>query len=221
MGLLGPFRRLWPRSNRSVFTDVWRRRAWGDFDTASGEGSTLAQTERIRAALPGLFERLAVKTLLDAPCGDFHWMKEVALDSCGVERYLGADVVSEIVEANRRVHGRPGTREFVCLDLERDALPRADLVLCRDALVHLPLSSGVRVVENVRRSGARWLLATTYPGLLRENAETRAPRWRPLDLTLPPFALPPPYETLNEGSTERDDYAEKSLGLWRLDAMAT
>jgi hypothetical protein len=40
--------------------------------------------------------------------------------------------------------------------------------------------------------------------------------WRPLDLTLAPFSLPEPVQVINEECTERDDYTEKSLGLWDL-----
>ena len=223
MGILGRIRRQVrtvvgsvPRSTRHVFTDIWRRRAWGSAESVSGEGSTLAQTDRLRAAIPELLRRRGVRTLLDAPCGDFHWMKEMHLEDGVIERYVGVDVVREIVEENRARHGVLRRREFLSLDIARDPLPRADLVLCRDCLVHLPLSTGVRVVENMRRSGARWLLATTYPNLLVANSNIRVGRWRPLDLTLPPYSLPPPEEMILEGCTEIHDHPEKSLGLFRL-----
>lgn len=36
-----------------------------------------AATVAIRHALPGILRDFQITTLLDAPCGDFHWMKEV------------------------------------------------------------------------------------------------------------------------------------------------
>jgi hypothetical protein len=49
------------------------------------------------------------------------------------------------------------------LDLVRDPLPRADAVLCRDCLIHLSLEEGRRAPENIRRSGAAYLLGNHVP----------------------------------------------------------
>ena len=72
-------------------------------------------------ALPALVKELGVRSLLDAPCGDFNWMRHVDLD--GVE-YTGGDVVPELVARNRELYGAAG-RRFVTLDLTRDPLPPA------------------------------------------------------------------------------------------------
>lgn len=63
----------------ATFTSIYRNNGWGSLESRSGAGSTLASTANIRRELPGLVERLNIRTLLDAPCGDFNWMKEVAL----------------------------------------------------------------------------------------------------------------------------------------------
>ena len=57
------------------------------------------------------------------------------VDLSGIE-YTGGDIVPSIVEENRRLHARE-SRRFVKLDLTRDVLPDADVLLCRDCLVHL------------------------------------------------------------------------------------
>ncbi|HYH44625.1 MAG TPA: hypothetical protein VEG34_03005 [Thermoanaerobaculia bacterium] len=74
-------------------------------ESVSGVGSTLRETARLREALPGLIREEGVRSLLDIPCGDFHWMQHVALDVEDVE-YTGADVVPEIVAANQALHGK-------------------------------------------------------------------------------------------------------------------
>jgi hypothetical protein len=62
------------RSRERLFTNIYRSNHWGGADSVSGGGSDLEQTSALRAALPGVLQRLGVRTLLDAPCGDFHWM---------------------------------------------------------------------------------------------------------------------------------------------------
>src|SRR5438046_7814005 len=67
------------------FTDIYRHRGFGGADSASGPGSDLAQTQSIRDALPELLRELGVRTLLDIPCGDYHWMRQVPLR---LKRYI-------------------------------------------------------------------------------------------------------------------------------------
>jgi len=200
------------RTAERVFTEIHDRNVWRGTESISGPGSDRAATAELRRALPALLAELGVRTLLDAPCGDFHWMGETPLD---LERYVGIDIVAAVVAANQERYGAP-SRTFLRLDLLSDPLPRADLILCRDALVHFSARDVERALAAFRRSGATWLLATTFPGLA-ENRDIVTGEWRPIRLDLAPFHLPPPLRLLNEGYRGEDGrYADKSLGLWRL-----
>jgi hypothetical protein len=69
----------------------------------------------------------------------------------------------------------------------------------------------------MQRSGSAFLLTTTFPGVRVNEKLNQKVRWRPLNLTRPPFDFPPPLRVLNEGCTEdQGRWADKSLGLWRL-----
>ena len=46
----------------------------------SGSGSSLSATLGIRTAIPHLVEMLQIKTILDAPCGDFNYFREILKD---------------------------------------------------------------------------------------------------------------------------------------------
>ena len=70
----------------------------GAGESVSGEGSSLEQTVVMRNILPSLLSSLEVNTMLDAPCGDHFWMKDVSLN-CD---YIGIDIVPEIVVQNRQ-----------------------------------------------------------------------------------------------------------------------
>ncbi|KAH7026805.1 hypothetical protein B0J12DRAFT_704909 [Macrophomina phaseolina] len=193
------------------FGEIYRKNVFGSAESHSGNGSSLEQTATIRQLLPGLLARLGVQTLLDAPCGDFNWMRHVDL---GGRTYIGADVVEELIANNRNAF--PGV-DFRCLDIVRDPLPRADLILCRDCLVHLRAADAVEAVRNFKRSGATYLLATTFTNT-EQNEETFVRGlWRALNLQKPPFNLPEPLELFNENCTEAGTlFADKSLGLWDL-----
>jgi hypothetical protein len=192
------------------FDQIARTNLWGA-GSRSGLGSELAATAHLRAALPSFLARHEVRSILDVPCGNFGWLSIVDL---GVS-YTGADIVASLVAENERRFGGPRSgRRFLALDLTKDALPRADLVLCRDCFVHLSFDNVRRALANIRASGAKYLLTTTF--LEHEvNTDIEDGDWRMLNLERAPFNLPPPVDVIVEGCTEGDGaYADKALGLW-------
>ena len=195
------------------FERIVRTNLWGAAASVSGLGSEDTATTAIRAALPPLLQRLGVRTLLDAPCGDARWIGRCEL---GVD-YVGVDIVPSLIAAyNRRMAQGEPPRRFVTADITRDELPRADLILCRDCLVHLSFQNIAAAVGRFRASGARFLRATTFPGW-RGNRDCEDGDWRALNLTQAPFDWPVPLELINERCEEGDGgWQDKSLGLWRL-----
>lgn len=183
-------------------------------ESVSGGGSSLAQTEQIRKTLPLLFEKLNVGTILDAPCGDFNWAHAMELTS--IIRYYGVDVVDIIIDSNQRKYGNRKYK-FLKADITKDTLPKADLILCRDCLVHLSNSDVFAALKNFKSTGAMYLLTTHFPNHLQNyDIETSGNLWRPINLQKPPFNLPDPLLIFEEGFRVEMEYADKSLALWRL-----
>jgi len=146
-------------------------------------------------------------------CGDFYWMDHVSMNH--LSQYIGADIVKAIIRANNKKF-KNQKRKFICRDLTKDKLPKADIVLCRDCLNHLSYMDSQRILDNFRRSGIKYLLVTTFTSL-KENTALNDQFWRPLNLQLPPFNFPEPISLIVEGCTEDEGiYKDKSLGLWRL-----
>ncbi len=199
----------------AAFRHAWRTNFWSGPESHSGQGSSLDQTARLREALPSLLSRHGVGSLLDLPCGDCHWISQVPLPGI---TYTGGDLLPEIVEGNRARFAGSG-RRFLQLDLTSSRLPTADLLLCRDALVHLSFADIVAALGNLRSSSIGLLLTTTFPGEA-VNQDITTGDWRPLNLECAPFGFPAPIERFNEGCTEGEgQFADKSLGLWRVEDL--
>ena len=199
---------------RELFTEIWRSNLWGADKSRSGLGSEADATSQLAAELPKLLRQFGIRTLLDLPCGDFGWLARTKLE---LDTYLGADIVAELVELNTAKHatfdGRVGFRR---LDLLSEPLPAMDAVLCRDCLVHLSLANIARAFANLKTSGSRWLIATTFTDH-DDNRDIVDGDWRLLNLQAEPFNLPPPAALLNEGCSEAGGtYDDKSLGVWRI-----
>lgn len=195
---------------REVFTEIFQRNIWGYQETASGGGSTLHYTENLRVALPKLIGDLNIHTLLDLPCGDFHWMSEVDLP---ISHYIGSDIVSRLVQVARIRYGREN-REFRILDLCSDPLPQADLLLCRDCLMHLSEEMNLLALDNIIRSEIKYLLTTTYPD--GKNRSIRLGDWFTVNLCAPPYNLPPPIRTIDDWVPPFD---RRQLGLWEIESL--
>jgi hypothetical protein len=176
-------------------------------ETGCGAGSMVASTSGIRAWLPQLLAEFEIRTLLDAPCGDFNWMARTDLSSVD---YIGCDYDEEhCISARSResqpFQFRPRSKKVMTLDICRDLLPPADLMLCRDFLQHLPNEMVSVALKNFRTSGISWLLATSHGN--EENADIpKCGMFRPLNLTVAPFNLPAPQQSITDHG--------RILGLW-------
>jgi hypothetical protein len=177
-------------------------------ETGCGAGSTFTYTAPIREALPQLLRELDVKTLLDAPCGDMNWMART--DLSGID-YIGCDYDEEhIRSANMRESQpysfRPRSKSILQMDICREKLPQADMILCRDFLQHLPNAKVFDVLDKLALSGIRWLLLTSHVNAENEDIDSMG-MFRPINLTNYPFVLPDPVTSIPDGEG-------RILGLW-------
>lgn len=201
-------------SVEKIFDEIYHSNLWHTAESRSGHGSTIQHTEVVRTELPQLLKELGARSILDIPCGDFNWMKETELP---VDIYVGADIVPVIVEINKK-RFEDGRRQFFRLDIRTDALPKVDLIFCRDCLVHLRNRDIDQAIQNIRQSGSTYLLTTTYP-LRQKNGDIKvAGYWRAVNLEKAPFNFPPPLELIaeNQAAGESDF---KALGLWRIEDL--
>jgi hypothetical protein len=198
------------------FRRIHETNLWGAAASTSGLGSEMDATAVLRIELPRLLQKLGVTSLLDAPCGDAGWINNATLRV----RIIGVDILPSLIERlQTRAAAGEIRGEFHLADITRDSLPRCDAILCRDCLVHLSYANIERAVANFRRSGATWLIATTFPEW-QTNRDCEDGDWRALNFERAPFEWGPPVELLNENCLEAGGgWRDKSLGVWRLSTV--
>jgi hypothetical protein len=198
------------------FSRVFDNNSFHGNESLSGRGSDLDQTQVIETELPKLFLDLQIESLLDIPCGDQNWIKRIDLSFL---KYTGGDIVPNLVKLNNEIYGSE-VKTFVEIDIVKSVPEYHDLIFCRDLLVHLDTKSILAALANMKKSGATYLLTTTFTN--NRNYKnlpllSRSVGWRPINLELEPFNFPKPRLTLNEGCTEGDGlFTDKSLALWKL-----
>lgn len=204
-------------TNKKIFDKIFYENKWGDNDSRSGSGSNLQQTLVLRETLPHFFSKHKIKSVLDIPCGDFHWMKEIKLNLHEVlDRYIGSDIVIDIVSSNNAKFG-DSKFTFQLLDLTISPLPKVDLILSRDCLVHLSYNHIYKALSSIKKSGSIYLLTTSFIDRSRTNKNAPTGGWRPLNFQKFPFFFSHPRDMIIENCTEDGGiYADKALMLWEV-----
>lgn len=197
-----------------LFTRKFSRDYGRTTGSVCGRGSDKDQTRLVVKELSALFVELRVRNILDIPCGDYSWFREIRLPDDLT--YVGADISQQLIDSNKAKYSRPNV-QFVHLDIVADHLPSAQMVLCRDCLIHLSNRAVRSAIRNICKTDSKYLVTTTYTNRL-ENRDIVTGGFRTLNLQIDPFFFPPPIRLINEGCTQAGgQYQDKSLGVWLLD----
>ncbi len=187
-------------TSQERFTAIYNSNLWGAADTVSGPAASLENTEALRRHLPAIFEKYAVRTLFDVPCGDFHWMKHVVAEY--PMTYIGGDIVLPMIEANNARYGNART-SFIHFDAARDQLPQADLYLCRGLLSLLSFADGMNALRRFAESKIPYILASTHKTNFGvANIDIKSGDFRRIDMFSAPFSLPQEIERLSDSNDE-------------------
>jgi SAM-dependent methyltransferase len=169
-----------------TFNHIYAEGMWGRDDTGkgtSGSGSTLEITREYRAYVEDFMKKHAVKSVVDAGCGD--WSFSRAMD-WGDASYLGVDIASDIVDADRKKYERDKVR-FQVGDITEE-LPAADLLISKDVLQHLSNRLVQKFIQNNLKKGKyKWVILTNDRG--SGNADVTPGGYRAIDLAAPPFEV--------------------------------
>ena len=168
--------------HKDIFVKYYEINKWGNKESVSGSGSTLLATQYLIPDLELLLKKYNIKSMLDIPCGDFNWMSKVNLSNI---HYHGADIVDNLISENQEKYP---DHKFSILDITTDDLPKVDLIFCRDCLFHLPNEMIELAINNIKISGSKYLLTTSFPET-NVNKNIKVGQWRPINLEISPFFL--------------------------------
>ena len=127
--------------------------------------------------------------ICDLGCGDFNVGKELVKYSAN---YTGVDIVAPLIEYNSEKFQQENL-EFQCLDIAKDKLPSADIVILRQVLQHLSNAEVLAILKKL--SGYQYLILTEHipegdfiPNMdIISGQGTRLKKQSGLDITAPPF----------------------------------
>ena len=197
-----------------VFTKKFIENSWKCDESRSGPSSTLTRTKNLREKLPILIDKLNIKSIFDAPCGDLNWMKYF-IDETKIT-YIGGDIVLPMINSHKEHYSDIKNVNFIHIDLTSQEYPVADMMLCRDCLFHLSYDDTLKVLKNFVASRIPYLLTTTHfnKGQIT-NKDIVTGAWRWMDLFMPPYNFPK--DTL---SRITDGGGDREMCLWSREQVA-
>ena len=148
----------WP--TKAVMQQIYDKHLWGgaEYDFYSGEGSHRPEIVRpyLNAVISFLESHDRPLTVCDLGCGDFNIGKHLVPHA---KKYIAVDIVNSLIERNKQTFLNPDL-EFLCLDIAKDDLPKADCVILRQVLQHLSNNEILKILGQL--SPYRYIILTEH-----------------------------------------------------------
>jgi ubiquinone/menaquinone biosynthesis C-methylase UbiE len=166
------------KGRRNEFNYIFENRRWGSGGSRSGGGSSIEGAYDWIRHLRTLFHHYPIRSVADIPCGDTYWQFSLREMNTIDELYFGGDISTSVIKQNRRLYGSTHQNKiFQYWDLVHCSIPtytfknltheirgnRFDLIIVRDAIQHMHIKNGLKSVQNIIRSGAKFFALSTYP----------------------------------------------------------
>ena len=169
------------------FTDIYEKRLWSSQESISGTGSTLDNTKQLRAKLPELVSLFSIKKIVDVPCGDFNWFKEI-INDLDIS-YDGLDIVKNLISQNNIKYSTPKIR-FEVADITHSKLPDSDLLIVRDCLFHFSFKDINKTLKNISNQNYKYLLTSSHQiSDDFDNPDIVSGSYRDIDIFRVPFSF--------------------------------
>lgn len=176
-------------SIEEAFNWVYRTGEWGKDEKGegtSGSGSTFENAKPYMSFLTEFLKKHEITSVVDLGCGDWQFSQHINWQGI---HYTGFDVVKSVVEKNKAKFSTASI-QFAQADGMQTDLPKADLLICKDVLQHLPLKEIQNFLPQLKKY--KYCLITNdvdNSTLTSGNLDIPVGAYRSLDLTKPPFNL--------------------------------
>lgn len=165
-----------------IFEGIYAKNRWKH---GSGEGSLIIHTKGYVAFLEQFLKERHIQSVVDMGCGDWQFSRNI---QWGTAHYQGFDVVSSVIDNNRREFGTDEI-EFHLYSGNPAELPSSDLLIVKDVLQHLSNQSVAAFLPALARYKYALLTNCVNPRGPTRNKDIAEGGFRYLDLRLSPFHL--------------------------------
>ena len=202
------------RDEEKKFNFIYKYKNWQNINNGSlsGAGSNLDDSTRnLTIELPNFIKKHQIESFLDIPCGDWEWMSKLNLNNV---EYIGCDIVKDIVIENNKEYSNAKV-SFIKKNLSYDDLPKTDIILVRDLLVHLKYSDIILCLNNIKKHNYKYIAITNFPKLIKNINNNFGDRWKPINFNLKPYLLPTPDFVLSDDTQTGRFDSQKTIAVWK------
>jgi len=179
---------------KKIFSEIYRSNYWGDKESVSGPGSNNKNTKLLTKKLKLIIKKYKIKKVVDAPCGDFYWIKKLILKS--KINYIGIDIVEELIETNKKKY-EDNKIKFYNKNIITKNIPKCDLIICRDFIFHLSNKDILLFFKNLLRTKFKYILISNHTKNIELlNKDINSGDFRKIDLFSEPFNIVKDYELI-------------------------
>jgi len=163
------------------FEKIYKYNVWV---FGSGSGSLPFNNKPYLEYLQGFLDTHGeITSVLDIGCGD--WQISKNIDWTG-KNYLGVDVAKNVLTTTQKKYTTENIR-FKVLNVLKDEIPSADLIIVKDVLQHLSNDHIKQLVRRVDTAGYKYLLVVNDECKLPFNFDIKDGKYRPLNVSVRPF----------------------------------
>jgi len=180
---------------KNAFRHIYLSNHWQNYfkldlqKSRSGPGSNLKYTSDMSRELEKFFVEKNIKTILDIGCGDFIWMNLLLNKYYNFDKYLGLDIVDELIKNNNLKYSNDKI-SFKTFDLVKDEIPKGfDIILIRDVFIHLKNEQIVNFLNLLKNLDIKFFGVTSTPSLKKNNELKAVGRYRDINIEIEPFNL--------------------------------
>ncbi len=213
------FLRISLMNKNKKFLYIYKSKYWQCITdgSLSGGGSNDISTYNIKKSLSEFIKYNNIKSIIDIPCGDWKWMSEFDLSDL---EYFGYDVVDDLILENQRKYKKKNIT-FDVKNLVNEKLPKSDLIIIRDLLVHLDHIDIIKCLTNLDDSDFKFIGITNYPKIISHKKRLfgdylrLGDKWRPINFSIYPYNLPSPDFNLSDTNDLSEIDKNKYISIWK------
>lgn len=189
---------------KEIFEDIIKNNRWKKHPC--GPGSTFKYTENLRLNLGNFLKKHKIKSMIDAPCGDYSWMHTTELPS--IKKYIGGDIVEFLIKENQTKYPNIS---FDVLDLTCDTFPEVDVLFCRDCLLHLSFTDIDKVFKNISQSNIKYVLMSNWFADAENNRDIQTGGARYINFLSAPYNFKNPIDSITDFVS---GFPHREMVLW-------